>query len=103
MRFRYSSVSDWIAGSFVFPIHAILIFTEDNQPGKLLFVATSSGRGSALARRCLCFRRGFRPRRRLQFRGLKPLGRLPQALQIVELARLLGKNMYDKISVVDQD
>src|ERR1700733_2926287 len=28
MRFRYSSVSAWIAASFVFPIHTILIFTS---------------------------------------------------------------------------
>src|ERR1700693_1885390 len=27
MRFKYSSVRAWIAGSFVFPIHATLIFT----------------------------------------------------------------------------
>src|SRR5579864_5974165 len=26
MRLRYSSVRDWMAGSFVLPIHAILIF-----------------------------------------------------------------------------
>jgi hypothetical protein len=32
IRLRYSSVSDAIAGSFVFPIHAILIFRGRAHP-----------------------------------------------------------------------
>src|SRR6202140_5663017 len=41
-----------------------------------------------------------RLRFRYQFRRLQPLGRLPQAFQVVELARFLGEDMDDKVHVV---
>src|SRR6202044_3219620 len=46
---------------------------------------------------------GFGSCPRGQFRRLKPLRRLPQALQIVKLARLLGENVDDEVDIVDKD
>src|ERR1700686_3544201 len=43
-----------------------------------------------------------RLRFRHQFRWLQPLGRLPQAFQVVELAGFLGENMDDEIHIVEQ-
>src|ERR1700688_3998317 len=56
--------------------------------GRLRFFATTND-GSSLARRCSFlasrFLSCFRFCLRLQFRGLQPLGRFPQAYQIVKL------------------
>src|ERR1700690_2483831 len=41
MRFRYSAVRAWIAGSFVFPIHATLIFIGFGHPGASLWDVVS--------------------------------------------------------------
>src|SRR6202167_521862 len=37
-----------------------------------------------------------------QFRGFKPLGRLPKPFQIVELARFLREDVDNKIDIVEQ-
>src|SRR5271168_2649091 len=101
MRFRYSSVRAWMAGSLVLPIQAILIFTRGspipgdsrNSLGFLLFFL-----------RCGCPGRGWLGwsflrggslrllRSRPQVAGFEAARGLPQALQVVELSRLVGEH-----------
>src|SRR5271154_5077773 len=71
-----------------------------SQRARLRFLATSRG-GGVLPRRCLSW--GTFPSLRFQLRRFKPFGGLPKTLQIVKLARLLGKNMHNKIHIVDQN
>src|SRR6202795_4340143 len=78
---------------------------EADTSGLLTCLLGHTGNGFA----CYGFRgRGFgyhcppRLRFRHQFRWLQPLGRLPQAFQVVELAGFLGENMDGEVHIVEQ-
>ena len=81
-RFRYSSVRDWIAGLFVFPIHAIVSFTKLVWRGR-------PARASLLLSALPCWFSSRNPPTRLacQLRRLQFLRRFPKPLQIVILSR----------------
>src|ERR1041385_4621311 len=77
-----------MAGSLVLPIHATLSFTMETQLGS--FLSQTSNRSALLT-----------PLRD-QLRKFHAPGRLPQALEVIKLARLLGKDVNYEINIIEQ-